>query len=75
MIPACPVCEDLNRVQTCSADPAKTMRQLRRDLRLCRSCPSAEDCPILQNFNLRLQTAVSEVTAEWRLTPTFRQEL
>jgi len=65
----CPVCHDARRISTLSKDMIRAIHKLRRDLKACASCPvEADECPILQNLNSQLQTAIQEVVDEWSLS-------
>jgi hypothetical protein len=61
----CPVKADVEQVATTGQDFVKALRRLKRDLNACRSCPLAEDCPVLSSFNSQVVTAITEVNIEW----------
>jgi hypothetical protein len=65
----CPVLEDTARISGLSHDLVRTLRKLRRDLLACRKCSCFEACPILADFNSKVQLAISEVSDEWDCTP------
>ncbi len=65
----CPVKKDYQRLTGLSKDMVKTIRRLRRDLKACASCTlDPDDCPIRQNLNDSIQTALQEVIDEWQLS-------
>lgn len=66
--PTCPILTDVSQIQAHSKDLVRTMRKLRRDLRTCETCPSAENCRILAAYQANVQTALDEITEEWNLT-------
>jgi len=61
----CPVKADVEQVATTGENFLKALRRLRRDLNACRSCPLAEDCPVLSSFNSQVVAAITEVNIEW----------
>jgi hypothetical protein len=63
----CPVLTSSNAVLDSAAQLAKTMRQLRRSLRCCERCSSAEGCPTRLSLGGAIHTAIQEVTEEWHL--------
>ncbi len=72
-VPGCPVLQDTHQIQGLSHDLAKTLRKLRRDLAACRKCPNYDNCQVLQEFNSLVQTALTEVAAEWDYTQTTQE--
>jgi hypothetical protein len=72
-IPNCPVLKDVNQIQDLSKDLTRTMRKLRRDLLTCQTCGSAEDCPVLKEFNATVTAAIDQVTDEWNLADYERK--
>jgi hypothetical protein len=46
-------------------DIQQTMRQLRRDLNRCKTCPSGEQCPVLQEYQNIINQAVASVLEEF----------
>ena len=66
----CPVLEDTSRISGLSNDLVRTLRKLRRDLQACKKCACVDACPILADFNSKVQLAVSEVADEWNLNPS-----
>jgi len=64
-IPICPIIDDIGEVQENSKKLTKSLRKLRRDLDLCKTCKSVDDCPTLRQFNSMVQTAITEVNEEW----------
>jgi len=65
----CQVCHDTRRITSLSKDMTRLIRKLRRDLKACDSCSvDREVCPILQNLNTLIQSAVQEVVDEWNLS-------
>ncbi len=61
----CPVCHDTKRIATLSKDMIRAIRKLRRDLKACNQCSiDPEDCPIRQNLDSQIQTAIQEVMKE-----------
>ncbi len=64
----CPVCHDTRRISTLSKDMIRAIRKLRRDLKYCDSCSvEKEACPILQELNAQILTAVQTVVNELNL--------
>ena len=61
----CPVKADAEQVATTGENFLKALRRLRRDLNACRSCPLAEDCPVLSSLNSQVVAAITEVNIEW----------
>jgi hypothetical protein len=61
----CPVKVDAEQVATTGENFLKALRRLRRDLNACRSCPLAEDCPVLSSLNSQVVAAITEVNIEW----------
>jgi hypothetical protein len=61
----CPVRADAEQVATTGENFVKALRRLKRDLNACRSCPLAEDCPVLSSFNSQVVAAITEVNIEW----------
>jgi len=65
----CPVCHDTRRISTLSKDMIRAIRKLRRDLKACASCSiDPADCPIRQNLDSQLQTAIHLIVDEWGLS-------
>ncbi len=64
-VPKCSILEDLNRIENLSHSLGRTMRRLRRDIKACQDCASADDCDTLRNFNAMVKTAIDEVNQEW----------
>jgi hypothetical protein len=64
-IPSCPVLQDTRQIQGLSHDLTKSLRKLRRDLDNCAKCPNYDNCQVLKDFNNMVNTALSEVAAEW----------
>jgi hypothetical protein len=65
----CPVLQDTRQIQGLSHDLARSLRKLRRDLNACEKCPNYDNCQVLKEFNNMVNTALSEVSAEWDYTP------
>jgi hypothetical protein len=64
----CPVCLDTKRIAALSKDMIRAIRKLRQDLKACNSCSiSPGDCPIRQNLDAQIQSAVQEVMKELNL--------
>jgi len=61
----CPVKADVEQVAATGQDFAKALRRLKRDLNACRSCPLAEECPVLSDFNSQVVAAITEVNILW----------
>jgi hypothetical protein len=61
----CPVKADAEQVVTTGQDFVKALRRLKRSLNACRTCPLAEDCPILSNLNAQVVAAITQVNIEW----------
>lgn len=43
------------------------MRQLRRELDRCKACAQIQACPLREELNSQINTAVKELTEEWNL--------
>ena len=56
---------DAEQVAITGENFVKALRRLKRDLNACRSCPLAEDCPVLSSFNSQVVAAITEVNIEW----------
>ncbi len=65
MIQNCRLNEDAQRTAQMGRDFLKALRRLRRDLKRCRRCPSKPDCPLLVVWNAQIDSAISEIMAEW----------
>jgi hypothetical protein len=64
---SCPILRDSARIVELSNDMAKTIRRLKRNLRLCQDCPSGGDCPVLDKFSQLVNQAIEEIIEEWDL--------
>ncbi len=71
--PGCPVRPFTESVLTSAAGLARALKRLRRAMHHCDSCIARGDCPVLLAFNAKFQTALTEVTDEWQLTPPIEQ--
>lgn len=67
----CPVYWQANQALNSTRRVAGMLRKLRRALRACRRCPAAQDCPVVQNFNLQLEDALAEIAEAWGLGETI----
>jgi hypothetical protein len=52
-----------------SRDLIKTLRRLRRDLRMCARCKQTVTCPMLRDFNTQVQAAIDQINDEWNQLP------
>ena len=54
-----------------SRDLTRTLRRLRRDLRMCTRCQQSVTCPLLQDFNQQVQAAIDQINDEWNQLTTI----
>ena len=65
---SCQVCNDAKQITTLSQSVNRIVRKLRRDLKACDSClVGVNACPLLQNLNSTIQSAIQQVVDEWQL--------
>lgn len=60
----CPILAGISRVSDLAQDLQRTMRQLRRDLERCKTCPAGPQCPVLQQYQTQISQAITDVLAE-----------
>jgi hypothetical protein len=65
---SCPIKPDVEDVVINSASLAKSLRKLKHDLKLCRSCSFLDSCNLRSDFIKKVNTAISEVQAEFDLS-------
>ena len=64
----CPVIELANDILGCQEDILKKVRRFKnRARRMCKRCKKQGKCEALSNINTQIETAISEVMAEWGL--------
>lgn len=63
----CPVIATLENIDNSTRELARSMRQLRRDLRACDRCVDRVGCPVLEEFHRTIDLAVRQVLREWGL--------
>jgi len=66
--PVCPLQENASKTVGLGKDLVRSLRRLRRDLQACKTCPSGKAgriCPVRQDFNNQVDTAIAELNAEW----------
>ena len=68
-IPNCPILTDTALVIENARQLVSLMRKLKRDLKKCEICPAGDDCPVLKDFNSKVQAAISEVLEEYNQIP------
>jgi hypothetical protein len=61
----CPVIGTLENIENSTRELARSMRQLRRDLRACDRCVDRVDCPVLAEFHSTIDLAARQVLREW----------
>jgi hypothetical protein len=64
---SCPLKLDFERALATAKEFQQAIRKLRRSLRRCDNCAQVDDCPIWRNLNKQIDTAIQEITEEWRL--------
>jgi hypothetical protein len=63
----CPVEPFTVRALAYAVELNKAMRRLRRAMRRCKHCISADDCPVLGAFNQQFNIVLDEIVKEWAL--------
>lgn len=66
IVAGCPVILDTRQIQGLSHDMTKIFSKLRRDLNNCKKCPNYDNCQVLKDFNSLVQTAIDEISDEWK---------
>jgi hypothetical protein len=61
----CPILAGLSRIEDLTQDIRQTMRQLRRDLNRCKTCPAGQQCPVMQEYRNQISQAIADVLAEF----------
>ena len=63
----CPVEPFTTRALAYAVELNKAMGRLRRAMRRCKDCISADDCPVLGLFNKEFNTVLDQVTSDWAI--------
>jgi hypothetical protein len=63
----CPILAGLSRITDLTQDIQHTMRQLRRDLGRCKTCPAGPQCPIMQEYQDHISRAIADIMLEFGL--------
>ena len=63
----CPVVTQARIVSEKSTDLVHALRQLKRQMRLCPTCPRNGDCPVIVQFNQDVDAAINQIAIEWSL--------
>ena len=71
----CPLLADKQRIEDLTEDIVRAMRKMRADMRFCDRCKiDPQECLILQDLNLAVNEALTQITEEWNLVEIFKQE-
>lgn len=43
----------------------RSLRQMRREVRICQQCPQRNDCPVLAEFHAMVDSVIDDLVEEW----------
>ena len=66
----CPILANKTRILELSSNLTTSFQQLAQVMEACRDCPRT-DCPVQENINSQVTTAIAEITEEWNLAGTL----
>lgn len=61
----CPVQTLQRQSASLGGEMLRSLRRLRLEMAACRTCPHNLDCPTRVELNAQIETAISEISAEW----------
>ena len=64
----CPVLEQAETTRDAANELRSAVNDLRVSLAACDDCPLGGKCDVLKEFNLEIDIAIAEITAEWQLS-------
>ena len=64
----CPIKPDVDKVISHSNDLKRSLRKLKRDLKLCFSCNAVTSCHLRSSFYKKVKIAIAEVQDEFDLS-------
>ena len=64
----CPVIAQARQVSEKTSDLVRSIRQLKRQMRRCVTCPHSSACPVIVQFNQDVDAAIEQITIEWNLS-------
>jgi hypothetical protein len=65
-IPDCPVAASTRQTVSLGKDLARSVRRLRRWMKLCRQCPYQQDCLFQQHIDQQINQAIDDVLRMWK---------